>query len=89
MVGLGFSQREVNVSPAGKIRTGIRGTSSVVQELRIHLPVQGTGSILGRGTKIPRAAWQLLSLSTLESLAREPQLERSLLTATKDPLCCK
>ena len=42
MVGLGFSQSDVNVTPAGKIRTGIRGTSLVVQGLRIHLPMQGT-----------------------------------------------
>ena len=42
MVGLGFSQSEVNVTPDGKMRTGIGRTSLLAQGLRIHLPMQGT-----------------------------------------------
>ena len=41
-------------------------TSLVVQWLRIHLVMQGTVSIPGRGTKIPHASGQL-SLHALES----------------------
>ena len=43
-----------------------------------------TGSILGRGTKIPHAAG---ATKPVRSRALVPQLERSPRTATKDPTC--
>ena len=50
--------------------------SLVVQGLRIHLPMQGAGSIPGQGTKIPHAVGQL-SLSTAMREAYVVQVEKS------------
>ena len=53
--------------------------------------VGDAGSIPGRGTKIPHASGQLSPHATttepVRSGARKPQLEKSLRTTVKDPVC--
>ena len=67
-----------------------KGTSLIVQWLRIHLPVQGmwVWSLPGWGTKIPHAVGQLSPHTTTTELACSragaPQLE-SLYASTTEP----
>ena len=64
------------------LELNIHGASLMAQWSRIHIAVQGTGSIPGPGTKIPHATEQLSPCTTTTQSALE-----SPPAATAEPTC--